>query len=299
MGKITYGEFKFGKSPAKPTSKGYAKGGEASKSDTAQDKAMIKKAFKQHDAQEHKGGKGTDLKLKKGGNVKMVGMKREPEAIVKKEIALLKKAGAPAKIIKHEEREMVEPMMKKGGKVKKYADGGGVFEGIKDTYMEGVKKVGDDFQRIAGTEKGKQLDKEAQKEMYKRASNAAMKAVAQDIKNERVRAEAGRYKKGGKVKKYAEGGGPTAKGPMTEGERQKMKMQMAKEAEMDRKMRQAQKDMPTNQRMLDDAMNPLSALKEAYERVTDRSGQSATENMKRYGMKKGGVPTHNRSPKIC
>jgi hypothetical protein len=64
-------------------------------------------------------------------------------------------------------------------------------------------------------------------------------------------------------------------------------------------MRQAQKDMPTNQRMLDDAMNPLSALKEAYDRITDRSGQSATENMKRYGMKKGGVPTHNRSPKIC
>jgi hypothetical protein len=38
-----------------------------SKSDIAQDKAMIKKAFKQHDAQEHKGGKGTTLKLKKGG----------------------------------------------------------------------------------------------------------------------------------------------------------------------------------------------------------------------------------------
>ena len=37
------------------------------KSDLAQDKAMIKKAFKQHDAQEHKGGKGTTLKLKKGG----------------------------------------------------------------------------------------------------------------------------------------------------------------------------------------------------------------------------------------
>jgi hypothetical protein len=38
------------------------------KSDMAQDKAMIKKAFKQHDAQEHKGGKGTTLKLKKGGS---------------------------------------------------------------------------------------------------------------------------------------------------------------------------------------------------------------------------------------
>jgi hypothetical protein len=37
------------------------------KKDMAQDKAMIKKAFKQHDAQEHKGGKGTSLKLKKGG----------------------------------------------------------------------------------------------------------------------------------------------------------------------------------------------------------------------------------------
>jgi hypothetical protein len=35
--------------------------------DKTQDKAMIKKAFKQHDMQEHKGGKGTSLKLAKGG----------------------------------------------------------------------------------------------------------------------------------------------------------------------------------------------------------------------------------------
>jgi len=40
---------------------------ESSKADMAQDKALIKKAFKQHDMQEHKGGKGTKLKLKKGG----------------------------------------------------------------------------------------------------------------------------------------------------------------------------------------------------------------------------------------
>lgn len=40
---------------------------EGGKSDTAQDKAMIKKAFKQHDKQEHQGGTGTKLKLKKGG----------------------------------------------------------------------------------------------------------------------------------------------------------------------------------------------------------------------------------------
>ena len=36
--------------------------------DKKQDKAMIQKAFKQHDAQEHKGGKGTTLKLAKGGS---------------------------------------------------------------------------------------------------------------------------------------------------------------------------------------------------------------------------------------
>ena len=50
----------------------FAKGGMheekgESKADIAQDKAMIKKAFKMHDTQEHKGEK-TDLsKLKKGG----------------------------------------------------------------------------------------------------------------------------------------------------------------------------------------------------------------------------------------
>jgi len=43
---------------------------EGGKADMAQDKAMIKKAFKEHDAQEHKGGKGTHLMLKKGGKTK-------------------------------------------------------------------------------------------------------------------------------------------------------------------------------------------------------------------------------------
>ena len=52
---------------------GMKKGGETMKSDTAQDKAMIKKAMKQHDAQEHQGGKGTKLSLKKGGMSKGCG----------------------------------------------------------------------------------------------------------------------------------------------------------------------------------------------------------------------------------
>jgi len=38
--------------------------------DKKQDVAMIKKAFKEHDAQEHKGQKGTKIVLRKGGDVK-------------------------------------------------------------------------------------------------------------------------------------------------------------------------------------------------------------------------------------
>lgn len=46
---------------------GVKKMAEGGMTDMAQDKAMVKKAFKQHDAQEHKGDKGTSLKLAKGG----------------------------------------------------------------------------------------------------------------------------------------------------------------------------------------------------------------------------------------
>lgn len=47
---------------------------EGGKADMAQDKAMIKKAIKQHDAQEHKGGEGTKLKLKHGGKMNTGGV---------------------------------------------------------------------------------------------------------------------------------------------------------------------------------------------------------------------------------
>jgi len=47
--------------------KGGMKMAEGGSTDMAQDKAMVKKAFKQHDMQEHKGGKGTKLKLAGGG----------------------------------------------------------------------------------------------------------------------------------------------------------------------------------------------------------------------------------------
>jgi hypothetical protein len=278
MGKPHYGEFKFGKTPARPTSKGYAKGGET------KGQAKVSKVMSEFKSGKlHSGSKeGPVVKnpkqaiaialsekkaagYKKGGEPKLVGAKREPEAIVRKEIALLKKADAPAKIIKHEEKELASGY-KKGGEVKKMQVGGPLTEG------------------------------------------------------ERARMSRDPVRK------------PMSRRPLTEKERQ-----MVEEAEMDRKMKQADKDMPTNRRMLDEAMNPLGALKEAYDRMTDRSGTSATENMKRYGMKKGGeakhediakdkpliremvhkhekamhagkpltklkkggVPVHNRNPKIC
>jgi hypothetical protein len=52
--------------PPAPMAPAMKKGGKA---DMSQDKAMVKKAFKQHDMQEHKGGKGTSLKLKHGGKM--------------------------------------------------------------------------------------------------------------------------------------------------------------------------------------------------------------------------------------
>jgi len=45
---------------------------ESSKKDMAQDKAVVKKAFKMHDAQEHKGEHTNLSKLKSGGSVAAV-----------------------------------------------------------------------------------------------------------------------------------------------------------------------------------------------------------------------------------
>ena len=50
------------------------------------------------------------------------GEMKESKAMVKKEVAFMKKKGAPKSMIKHEAAEM--GAMKKGGKVKKMASGG-------------------------------------------------------------------------------------------------------------------------------------------------------------------------------
>jgi hypothetical protein len=110
------------------------------KMDKSQDKAMIKKAFKQHDLQEHKGGKGTKLALKKGGMADMcdggkvkkmaAGGQVDPRmaAIMAKKRAMMAGKGAPAMGQPQGRPTMARPVapaaapaptmpMKKGGRI--------------------------------------------------------------------------------------------------------------------------------------------------------------------------------------
>jgi hypothetical protein len=149
MGKnIKYGEFTFSKPKAKPTAAGYAKGG-PKKPATA--------------------------------------MKREPDAIVRKEVALLKKAGAPKAIVEHEVREMKAPAaMKKGGKCVAMKEGGqyaaGATEKMRkegDVLNELSKKYGTETQKYA---KGGSVDKKLEKHANMPASKAHGPGAAARLK---------------------------------------------------------------------------------------------------------------------
>ena len=125
--------------------KAMKKGGEVDAADIAQDKKIIKKAFSMHDKQEH-GGEKTDLsklrkggrakkeagtvkKFKTGGSIGLYGAKKtsadlknieEAKTIKPKKLAdggtmILQKPGKPAGTVTAD---------KKGGKIKKMADGG-------------------------------------------------------------------------------------------------------------------------------------------------------------------------------
>jgi len=109
---------------------------ENTKDDLAQDKAMIKKAFKEHDAQEHKGGKGTKITLKKGGTTMAketmgpAGMGKDVEKGSNKltkfgQSAVQKRGNTKGKNLGDSGPSVgIEGGMKKGGKVKKMAGGG-------------------------------------------------------------------------------------------------------------------------------------------------------------------------------
>lgn len=87
MGKtLKYGDFSFSKPNTRPTSGSYRS-----------TKGISKATYDEPHGMKHGG-------YAKGGQKKTA--KREPEAVVRREVALLKKAGAPKALIEHEVREV-------------------------------------------------------------------------------------------------------------------------------------------------------------------------------------------------
>lgn len=194
------------------------KGGDA---DTAQDKAMIKKAMKQHDAQEHKGGKGTKLSLKSGGKMATGGVVNGQGGFATGGVVNGQggfKTGGVA--------NANGGGYKKGGKVAKMAGGGildavgyeGTSSGSNDnvdkggTAASGLQSVTSGANTIGGALKGV-----AQQVGMKRGGKASKKAYAAGgtvnsghpvamsqgrkpaAKPVRINELAGTYKAGGKV----------------------------------------------------------------------------------------------------
>ena len=86
--------------------------------DKKQDKAMIQKAFKQHDAQEHKGGKGTTLKLAKGGNAKFMSFTEKGKPAGMKPVTKMAKGGFTKSadgVVKSGKTQATQIKMKRSG----------------------------------------------------------------------------------------------------------------------------------------------------------------------------------------
>jgi len=155
------------------------KGGEVDKADIEQDKKMIKKAFKQHDEAEHDK-EPTEIKLKKGGRAK-----------------------------------------KEVGTVKKYKTGGavGVYGAKKKSGdLDSIEKAKDikpkkaaapsrasEKPAIKGSDVAKEKSKPAgHKDPYIKSKESGKAAAAPSG----AKGGPNKYKKGGDVKKFADGGYP-------------------------------------------------------------------------------------------
>lgn len=212
------------------------KGGEVDAADIKQDKAIVKKAFSMHDKQEHKGEK-TDLsKLKKGGRAKKeVGTVKKfkkggevtnvydskKSAGDKDNIAKVKaitptKAAAPSKAsVKAKstgaktsapsgDLDPIEkvpsfiktstPAFKCGGKIKKYSEG-------KMVKQAGATEAQNKYYQ-ANMDKADKKAAEKDYEVFGSRGDAARKGMAEG----RMDALGNAYKKGGKIKKYSDGG---------------------------------------------------------------------------------------------
>jgi len=216
--------------PAAAMAPAMKKGGKAG--DMGQDKAMIKKAFKQHDAQEHMGGEGTKLKLRKGGTTKVVDGDKTDKAHGTGAVKMGKPAGyATGGSIPSETSSGSYKTTKMHQGKKDSASGTG---GVKMANAGGFKNGGEvnwENRPANGTPPGKTNTttgevKEANAGGFKKGGAAkkhfatggsvnnaghavAMprKPVSRPVANS---LQSGTFKKGGKVVHKAEGGMPTA-----------------------------------------------------------------------------------------
>jgi hypothetical protein len=216
-------------SPAPMSATPMKKGGKAEggKADMAQDKAMIKKAFKQHDMQEHKGGKGTSLKLKKGGKmatggvVEAQGGYKAGGVISKSGIINTEDQGGAYRNTKMHTAEYTGKSSGKTGDVKLgngagYKAGGGVkgqgIEGNVSGTPPGVTnmKTGDvRLGNAGGFKKGGSAKKYARGGAVVQDDGAAVKMPQGQKKPSApvsITALSGTFKKGGSVRKMADGG---------------------------------------------------------------------------------------------
>jgi len=197
MGKnIQYGEFTFPSSPARPTGRSVS---------TAKSTKGIPKAT--YDAPHAMKDGGM---CKPAGKYAKGGPKRESEATVRREVALLSKAGAPKALIKHEVREM------EGGKAKAksrmMSKAKAPLTMMKDEMMEptAMKQGG---QYAAGTRSkmdaegkaGNKLAKKFGTESQKYAKGGAVEAKLEKHAN----MPAGKAHGPGAGNKLAKGGVPT------------------------------------------------------------------------------------------
>lgn len=233
----------FGKAPKKPSIIERRKSMKApmlmSKKggDVAQDKAMIAKAMKQHDAQEHKGGKGTKLKLKDGGTTKVVDGDKKDTAHGTGEVKMGKPAGyatggsipsesssgsfKTTKVYQAKKdgasgtggvRMANAGGFKRGGNIMKKAEGGstnwenlpaqGTPPGKTNTTTGGVKESNAGGYKKGGAAK-KHLATGGHVNDAGRAVAMPRKPVSQPVANS---LQSGTFKKGGKVAHKADGG---------------------------------------------------------------------------------------------
>lgn len=142
------------------------KGGKVEHDDIAEDKKLIKKAFKMHDVQEHKG-EHTDLsKLKKGGRSKKeVGSVRKYKTGGSVENAYgAKKTDKDIDDIANTKRQKPAKLCM-GKSVKKYADGRSVISDAKDVVLGTPAQNAQASQNEAKYLRAKQLQEAAGKPM--------------------------------------------------------------------------------------------------------------------------------------